>query len=314
MPTFAVVLVFDPTWDVLSLRRGPTDPADPGKWNFPGGRVERDHETVQQGAVRELSEEAGIDLQVGKLKWAFSFLQPYGITNVMWIRLPRRPKVVLRDGEHDRYHWSPLRRILQPTTSGVRYIVEYVTKSTWNLAPVAPDDMAAMPKARKNPPGGAMYARWPQFLPFPQPLGRRPNIPVPNAQSVDWPQAQWAPLCFPPGSGSVQPYNLWPDGPWYKIPAKVLHVDMVERPKKFEESWLEVKKSPALVERAAANRGRKRKKASLHLKRNPCGCGCAGDCSSNLGGIDFGSETTKNIVGTAGLLAFGMALGYATRR
>ena len=44
---------------VLLLRRGMTAPWMPGRWNLPGGNVERG-ETPEQGAIREAEEEAGV--------------------------------------------------------------------------------------------------------------------------------------------------------------------------------------------------------------------------------------------------------------
>lgn len=49
-------------------------------------------------------------------------------------------------------------------------------------------------------------AYYPKYQPFPHTI-RRGMRPVPNQQSVDWPQAQFAPLYLPPGSPSFQPYS-----------------------------------------------------------------------------------------------------------
>lgn len=51
--------------------------------------------------------------------------------------------------------------------------------------------------------------RIPGYLPYPNPVSPG-NIWVPNASSVDWPQAQFAPPFLPPGSPSFQPY-VYPD-------------------------------------------------------------------------------------------------------
>lgn len=56
------------------------------------------------------------------------------------------------------------------------------------------------------------YQYWPKFLPFPTEI-KRPRGWVPNRQSIDWPQSQFAPLWLPPGSPSFQPYRYGPDGP-----------------------------------------------------------------------------------------------------
>ncbi len=49
-------------------------------------------------------------------------------------------------------------------------------------------------------------ASWPKAVPYPYALARSKRR-VPNRSSVDWPQAQWAPLYLPAGSPSVQPYR-----------------------------------------------------------------------------------------------------------
>lgn len=51
--------------------------------------------------------------------------------------------------------------------------------------------------------------RYPQYLPYPQPI-RRGWRPVPNAASINWPQAQFAPQYLPAGMPSVSPY-VYPD-------------------------------------------------------------------------------------------------------
>ncbi len=48
--------------------------------------------------------------------------------------------------------------------------------------------------------------RIPGYLPYPNPVAPG-NIPVPNASSVDWPQAQFAPPWLPAGSASFSPYR-----------------------------------------------------------------------------------------------------------
>jgi hypothetical protein len=61
--------------------------------------------------------------------------------------------------------------------------------------------------AHRIDPLQAIY-RTPGYLPYPNPVGRNPgNYMVPNASSVDWPQAQLAPPYLPPGSASFSPYQ-----------------------------------------------------------------------------------------------------------
>ena len=59
-------------------------------------------------------------------------------------------------------------------------------------------------------------ASWPKAVPYPYALARSKRR-VPNRSSVDWPQAQWAPLYLPAGSPSVQPYRYPADGPIVSI-------------------------------------------------------------------------------------------------
>jgi hypothetical protein len=65
-------------------------------------------------------------------------------------------------------------------------------------------------------------ASWPKAVPYPYALARSKG-PVPNRSSVDWPQAQWAPLYLPPGSASVQPYRYPADQPVVSI-VRQLHM------------------------------------------------------------------------------------------
>jgi len=216
-----VVLVFDPTGRVLSLRRGPTDPWRPGYWNFPGGRREKSDKSAQEGAARELREESGIYIDPRHLNWAFSFRKFPGLVNVFWVKLPHRPEVSHPDREHDAHQWSWLWEIPQPTIPNIRYIAEQVTGKTWNLAPVGstPSDLGSLygtTRTGETLSGGrSMSARWnksdylaywPKYQPFPYAL-KRGMRPVPNVNSVDWPQAQFAPMYLPPGSPSFQPYS-----------------------------------------------------------------------------------------------------------
>lgn len=57
-----------------------------------------------------------------------------------------------------------------------------------------------------NPQNAQWPTRWPMMLPFPRSIPRS-RAPVPNSQSVNWPQSQFAPLYLPPGSPSYQPYS-----------------------------------------------------------------------------------------------------------
>ncbi len=118
----AIVVVFDPEGNTLVLRRGPTDPWKPGHWNFPGGKVDPG-EAVQQAAVRELAEEAGVYVPRSSLQHAFSYRGGSRLIHVFLVQLPHRPPVESNDGEHDWAHWCALSAIPEPSIPGVPFIV-----------------------------------------------------------------------------------------------------------------------------------------------------------------------------------------------
>lgn len=229
----AIVLVFDRGANVLSLRRSRTDKWKPGFWNFPGGRVEPG-EGPRAAAARELTEESGICLGPETLRWAFSYRETRHLVHVFWTKLIGRLPVKFLDGEHDAAAWTALHQIPQPSVPGVRFIVEQVSKSAWNLAPLDtlrqhstrssswhPSTLAEQTRTRESHYGGYVepwpdwFRYWPKSLPFPIPLQRNRG-PVPNRQSVDWPQAQFAPLYLPPGSPSFQAFRF-PDRPVTRV-------------------------------------------------------------------------------------------------
>lgn len=62
----SAVIVINEKKEVLVLKRAPKAHSFPGYWNFPGGGVEPD-ETIEAAAVRELKEEAGIEVKESDL-------------------------------------------------------------------------------------------------------------------------------------------------------------------------------------------------------------------------------------------------------
>ena len=55
----AAVVVFNSNNQALVLKRGPTAPWEPNRWNLPGGGID-DGESPPSAAIRECQEEAGI--------------------------------------------------------------------------------------------------------------------------------------------------------------------------------------------------------------------------------------------------------------
>ena len=62
-------------------------------------------------------------------------------------------------------------------------------------------------RAYYTPPGSLVKgSRVPGYLPYPNPVTLG-DLPVPNASSVDWPQAQFAQPFLPAGSSSTPPFH-----------------------------------------------------------------------------------------------------------
>ena len=69
---------------ILIARRRSTD-NEGGKWEFPGGKIERD-ETPQQCLVREMREELGINVAVGDFFGENTYRYEYGTIKLLAYR------------------------------------------------------------------------------------------------------------------------------------------------------------------------------------------------------------------------------------
>lgn len=102
---------------ILIMRRSPKS-SKAGKWDFPAGKIEKG-ETPRMGALRELKEESGIEVQPQELK----HIKTYGEKNKKQVHLFRldmkKANVRCRDGEHDQYAWvTPCQIGCYPLTKG----------------------------------------------------------------------------------------------------------------------------------------------------------------------------------------------------
>jgi len=60
------VLVFDNEGRCLVLKRSMASKGNPGKWDFPGGKVDPG-ETLDEAARREVLEETGLEITIGRV-------------------------------------------------------------------------------------------------------------------------------------------------------------------------------------------------------------------------------------------------------
>jgi 8-oxo-dGTP diphosphatase len=96
---YVAVIVEDQRGRVLLLLRGPTAPWMPGRWNLPGGKIERG-ESVAEAAMRETREETALHIFT---------LDQIGQVGDLAVLLADDwdGRVRLTDREHTRSAWVP---------------------------------------------------------------------------------------------------------------------------------------------------------------------------------------------------------------
>lgn len=104
----AVTVMFDDEMRILLLKRSSyEDQWQPNKWNFIGGGIE-DGESPVEGALREVREETGIEIDSDKIKEKFVIQRGDGnVEHVFIAKLPKGYKNddVKLDRENDGYGW-----------------------------------------------------------------------------------------------------------------------------------------------------------------------------------------------------------------
>lgn len=117
----AKTAIFNDEGRVLVLCRSVNDPHRPGGSDFPGGKVD-DGEEFVIGAIREMQEEAGLQLEPNDLELVYSYTKNgYNSEfkmdiNFVWLgfvaKLPAKQTVTL-SFEHDSYEWLTIDEALK---------------------------------------------------------------------------------------------------------------------------------------------------------------------------------------------------------
>ncbi len=99
---------------LLALRRSATCPRRPFSWDLPGGDVEFGEE-LEASALREVKEEAGLDIKEVTLFDAVGFVAKdgdYWVTLGYLARVPQDAAVTI-SWEHDQFEWITPEEFLQ---------------------------------------------------------------------------------------------------------------------------------------------------------------------------------------------------------
>ena len=120
---FIKALVFDKHCNVLLIRRSETAPRRPLQWDLPGGFVDDEDESYQQACLRELREEAGMEVTPGTLRLgyaesAINWVESDEAFDVTWLYFTAEAASteVKLSYEHDKSTWVSLERALELIT------------------------------------------------------------------------------------------------------------------------------------------------------------------------------------------------------
>jgi 8-oxo-dGTP diphosphatase len=112
----ASVVCINDKQQILILRRSKTDKHRPLHWDLPGGHIDPSDNSLEDGAVRELQEEAGIEASIGDLIFIDSRnlkkSTRHTFVTTKWtgkVKLKPNPKTDIT--EHDEYKWATIDEI-----------------------------------------------------------------------------------------------------------------------------------------------------------------------------------------------------------
>lgn len=100
----AKVVIHDDSGRCLLLKRSLSSKGNPGKWDLPGGKVDS-AETFEHALLREVTEETGLSISLGRVLGAAESELP--TTRIVYLILEAHlesGEVCLSD-EHDEYIW-----------------------------------------------------------------------------------------------------------------------------------------------------------------------------------------------------------------
>ena len=92
-----------------------------GKWDIPGGRMDKEDRSLQEALLRELKEELGIEVDVSDADilmaslWSINGDDERRVTAIVYILHIKEAITVTLSQEHDDYRWfDPFEEIAEP--------------------------------------------------------------------------------------------------------------------------------------------------------------------------------------------------------
>ncbi|QGU04465.1 NUDIX hydrolase [Corynebacterium comes] len=111
------VCVFDGAGQLLIQRRTDTRPNWPGLWDFSVGGSVHAGESSREGAVREVREELGLNVDLARPSFTFNF--QYGFDDFYLLRIDADlPRLAVPNEEVAEVRWAYLDEVLELVRSG----------------------------------------------------------------------------------------------------------------------------------------------------------------------------------------------------
>lgn len=98
------VIIFDDQGRILVLRRSFVSKGNPGKWDFPGGKIDPG-EDIGEAARREALEETGLEVEIGRVHGAAESESPVSRVAYLIFKASVVSGEVTLSDEHDEYAW-----------------------------------------------------------------------------------------------------------------------------------------------------------------------------------------------------------------
>ena len=124
---FADTILINDKNEILFLVRNKNDEFEPGKYCLPGGHVE-DNENFKAAAIRELSEETGIELKMSDVVPCGRYLNSKVNIHFFTAKYNGNPSV-LREREQVQYEWVPFDKVGEkPLIMDLKQILEEIVE------------------------------------------------------------------------------------------------------------------------------------------------------------------------------------------